>query len=234
MGPMTTPRAGSGEPGPHDAAPVERETPASESGGLAGRVADVLDDAVDAARAVVRRWEDMPGPRARRLRWSARRPLADLYAVHPEARSATPREAGVQTIDVDRIAGTAAGTAARRGADFLPIRQLRTRNWTGRWQRIRQASDRLTVLPPIDVVKYDDRYWVLDGHNRVAAALYGGQIQIDANVTELVPPGHAASEQATTLATVLTGSQALRTAGRGRRVGNLSHEDLVDEPPESS
>jgi hypothetical protein len=237
---MTTRKAGSGgpardaEPADAEAMPVERETPPSRPGGFAGRVADILEDAVDAARAVVRRWEERPGPRARRLRWSARRPLADLYADHPEARSATPREAGVQTIDVDRIAGTAAGTAARRGADFLPIRQLRTRNWTGRWQRIRQASDRLTVLPPIDVLKYDDRYWVVDGHNRVAAALYGGQIQIDANVTELVPPGEVASEQATRLAPVLTGSQAVRTAGRGRRVGNLSHEDLVDEAPESS
>jgi hypothetical protein len=239
MGSMT-PKGGSGEPardadpaGP-EAVPVDSGGPPSEPGGFSGRVADVLDEALDAARAVVRRWAERPGPRARRLRWSARQPLPDLYTVHPEARLATPREAGVQTIDVDRIAGTAAGTAARRGADFLPIRELRTRNWTARWQRIRQASDRLTVLPPIDVLKYDDRYWVVDGHNRVAAALYGGQIQIDANVTELVPPGEVASEQATRLAPVLTGSQAVRTAGRGRRVGNLSHEDLVDEAPESS
>ena len=236
---MTTPQAGAGEPA-HDAdgaaaaASDDPEAPPSEPGRIAGRVADVLDEALDAARAVVRRWEERPGPRGRRLWWSARRPLADLYADHPEARSATPREAGVQTIDVDRIAGPAAGTAARRGSDFLPIRQLRTQNWAARWLRIRQASDRLTVLPPIDVVKYDDRYWVVDGHNRVAAALYGGQIEIDANVTELVPPGEVASEQAARLAPVLTGSRAVRTAGRGRRVGDLSHEDRVDESPESS
>jgi hypothetical protein len=66
----------------------------------------------------------------------------------------------------------------------------------------------------------------------VASALYGGQLQIDANVTEMIPPGGRPSERPATLAPVLTGSQALRTAGRGERVGQLSHEDLVDERPE--
>ena len=128
--------------------------------------------------------------------------------------------------------GTAAGTAVPRGGDFLPVRKFRTRNFQARWQRLRQAIDRLTVLPPIDVLKYGDAYWVIDGHNRVAAALYAGQLEIDANVTELIPPGQRPSERPATLAAVLTGSQALRTAGRGRRVGALSHEDLVDEPPD--
>ncbi len=76
--------------------------------------------------------------------------------------------------------GTAVGGGDQRGGDFLPLRPFRGRNWTARWQRLRQAQDRLAVLPPIDVVKYADRYWVVDGHNRVALALYGGQLEIDA------------------------------------------------------
>jgi len=202
------------------------------TGRLVGRVSDAVDDAVDAARAVARRWDERPGARVRRVRRAGRHPLPVLREVHPEERAAAPRELGVQTIDVDRIAGTAAGTAVPRGGDFLPLRPYRTQNFQARWMRLRHAIDRLTVLPPIDVLKYDDRYWVIDGHNRVAAALYAGQLQIDANVTELIPPGGRPSERATTLAPILTGSQALRTAGRGRRVGNLSHEDLVDEPPD--
>jgi hypothetical protein len=214
-----------------DATPEPAAEPAP-TGGLVGRVTDAVEDAVDVARAVARRWDERPGARVRRVRRAGRHPLPVLSEVHPEERSAAPRELGVQTIDVDRIAGTAAGTAVPRGGDFLPVRKFRTRNFQARWQRLRQANDRLAVLPPIDVLKYDDRYWVVDGHNRVAAALYGGQPQIDASVTELIPPGERSSERPGTLSSVLTGSQALRTAGRGRRVGTLSHEDLVDEPPD--
>jgi hypothetical protein len=117
----------------------------------------------------------------------ARQPLPYLYDVHPEARNAIPRQVGTRTIDVDSIAGTAVGPAQQRGMDFLPLKPFRSLNWQGRWQRVRGASERLVVLPPIDVVRFGNRYWVVDGHNRVAAALYNGQLAIDANVVELGP-----------------------------------------------
>ena len=118
-------------------------------------------------------------------------PLPYLYEVHPEARLARPVQVGLRTIDVADIAGTAVG-GDQRGGDFLPLRPFRGQNWTGRWQRLRKAQDRLAILPPIDVVKYAGRYWVVDGHNRVALALYDGQVGIDANIVELVPPGWTA------------------------------------------
>ena len=118
------------------------------------------------------------------------------------------------------------GGVTQRGRDFLPLKPFRTQNWTGRWQRIRQVIDRLTVLPPIDVVRYGDKYWVLDGHNRVAAALYAGQVGIDANVGELVPPGGSPSARPGHLAAVLTGSRALRTAGAGRPVSSMTDDDI--------
>jgi len=213
--------------------------------GLVGRVTDRVEgavgDAVDkasdvvggalggvigVARAAADRWDERPGARVRRVRRRGREPLPYLYAVHPEARSAAPREIGVETIDVDRIAGTAVGGVTQRGGDFLPLKAFRSANWQGRWQRIRLALDRLAVLPPIDVVRYADRYWVLDGHNRVAAALYAGQVGIDANVVELVPPGASPTERPAHLAAVLTGSRAVRTAGSGRRVAPVADEDI--------
>jgi len=197
---------------------------------VAGIVEDavegVVEGAVDAARQAVDRLEEQPGIRARRLRRRGRKPLPFLYAVHPEARSASPRELGVRTIDVDRIRGTTVGGQTQRGADFLPLRPFRGRNWQARWQRIRQAMDRLVSLPPIEVVRYGDDYWVVDGHNRVAAALYGGQQAIEANVVERVPSGHQTSERPTDLAGVLTDSRAIRTAGKGRRVATVRDEDL--------
>jgi hypothetical protein len=213
---------------------------ADEEPGLVGRVADFVADrsadvvggAVDAARSAVRRWEERPGARVRRVRHMAQEPLRYLYDVHPEARDASPRELGIRTIDVDQIAGTAVGGVTQRGGDFLPLKPFRSPNWQARWQRIRAAQDRLAVLPPIDLLRFGDEYWVLDGHNRVAAALYAGQVGIDANVVELVPLGGHPSERPDDLAAVLTGSLALRTAGEGRRVGAIAHEDEIDQGPE--
>jgi hypothetical protein len=47
--------------------------------------------------------------------------------------------------------------------------------------------------------------------------LYTGQVGVDANVVELVPPGERASERSGSLAPVLTGSLAIRSAGEGHR-----------------
>lgn len=186
-------------------------------------VEETVGGAVDAA---TRRWSERAAARIGRLRRSAREPLAYLYDLHPDARRAIPRQLGVRTIDVEEIVGTAVGGATQRGRDFLPLRPFRSQNWAARWQRLRAAMDRLAVLPPIDVVRYGEGYWVLDGHNRVAAALYGGQVDIDANVTELVPPGGTSSERPGSLASIVIGSRAVRAAGAGHPVGPV----LEDEP----
>jgi hypothetical protein len=206
---------------------------------LVERVADLVEDAVgavaagatDVARSAVDRWEERPAVRARRLRRRGRKPLPNLYQVHPEAKAAAPRELGLRTVDVDRIQGTAVGGPVQRGSDFLPLRPFRSRNWEARWQRLRQANDRLVALPPIDVLRYGDDYWVLDGHNRVASALYNNQVGIDANVIELVPPGRGPSERPAHLAAALTGSRSIRTAGEGRKVATIDDDlDPTGEP----
>lgn len=186
------------------------------------RVASVLGDAADvvesAASAVgnvveatVRRFDERPGARVRRVRRQGKEPLAYLYELHPDARNRTPRELGVQTIDVSEIAGTAVG-GGQRGGDFLPLKPFRTPNWAGRWQRLGHASDSLATLPPIDVLRYDDTVWVLDGHNRVGMALYGGQASIDADVTELIDPAGPRTDPAESFASLVEDSRELRAA----------------------
>jgi len=173
-------------------------------------------------------WHERPGARVRRVRRMAKKPLAYLYDVHPEARSARPVEVGLRTIDIDEIAGTAVGGGDLRGGDFLPLKAARTANWAARWQRLRKAQDALAVLPPIDVFKYGGRYWVVDGHNRVALALYGGQVAIDANVVELVPLGERRTEPIGSLAPSVAASRAVRAAGSGHRPSlELTREDAT-------
>ena len=185
-------------------------------------------------------WHERPGARVRRVRGMAKQPLPYLYDVHPEARFARPVEVGLRTIDIDEIGGTAVG-GAFRGGDYLPRKAARTKNWAARWQRLRKAGDSLAMLPPIDVFKYGGRYWVVDGHNRVAMAKYGGQASIDADVTDLVdpasPPPDPRRDPAESFASLVEDSRQLRAAvhrSASRRASNVPPglpEPARAEPP---
>lgn len=214
------------------AARPARNALASLTGGV-GAVAEPLVDRVgQVVGGVERTLDERPGRRVRRIRRMAATPLPYLNDIHPGARRARPVQVGLRTIPVEDIAGTAVGGGAQRGGDFLPLKAFRGPNWTGRWQRLKRAEDNLAILPPIEVVKHADRYWVVDGHNRVASALYAGQPEIDAAIVELVPPGGRRTEPVVDLAPTLTGSRALRTRGAGRRSSDLlDHEDRIAPEP---
>lgn len=190
---------------------------AAAAEGMAAAAEPLVDRVHDAIEDAERSWSERPGARVRRVRRMGAHPLAYLYDRHPEARQARPVEVGLRTIDMADIAGTAVGGGDQRGGDFLPLKPFRGRNWAARWQRLRQAQDRLAILPPIDVVKYGDRYWVVDGHNRVALGLYSGQVGIDASVVELVPMGATRSEPIGSLASTAADSRSVRTAGSGHQ-----------------
>jgi hypothetical protein len=204
----------------------EIDVPASGDGsdertGLAG-VASAVAGAVGSIAAGARRIiDERPGARVRRVRRMSREPLANLWDLHPEARRAAARDYGFHAIPVDAISGTAVEGQPQRGGDFLPLRDRRSEDWQGRWQRIRRAIDALETLPPIEVVKYGDSYWVLDGHNRVAAALYNGQPEIDAVVRQIRVPGQVSSGPPPLIAGVVEDSIDLRNAGRGRRTRTI-------------
>jgi hypothetical protein len=222
------------------------ETAVESAAGVAGEALQAAGHAVEAAG---RRWRERPGQRIRRVRRRGRYPLPNLYDIYPEARRAVPRELGLRAIAIEEFRGTAVAGPTQRGGDFLPLRPFRSKNWAGRWQRIRKAIDKLAPLPPIDVVRYDAGYWVTDGHNRVAAALYGGQVAIDAVVTELIPPGGRSTERPGPIAPAVLESRALRSAASGapssgevaldERVGVPDRlpdpvADRPDEPPDDT
>ncbi|HET7704298.1 MAG TPA: alpha/beta fold hydrolase [Candidatus Limnocylindrales bacterium] len=178
--------------------------------GVAERVVSAVGAVVE---ATVRKFDERPGARVRRVRRLGQQPLPTLDEVHPDAVHRQRRELGVRTIDVSEIAGTAVG-GGQRGGDFLPLKPFRSRNWAARWQRLSRAADTLAILPPIDVLRHGDGYWVVDGHNRVAMALYRGQVSIDADVIDLVDPAAATREPAESFASLIDDSRDLRAAIR--------------------
>ncbi len=182
-----------------------------------GSVARPIIDEVEGLASGAKRRLDERG-RARKR--SSRRgdpsaPLEFIYEVHPEARRAAPREVGLKIVPIESILGTAVEGPAQRGRDFLPLKPRRGADWESRYRRIQDALERLDTLPPVDLLRFGEGYWILDGHNRVGAGLKMGQVAVDANVTDLRMPGSRAT--ASRIAPYLEGSGDLRAAGTGRR-----------------
>lgn len=178
---------------------------------------------IDRTRAAWRR-RQASGARRRHI---ARAVLPSLYDRVPGASTAPRRRLGYRTVPLDDIVGTLRHPS-QNTADFLPLPRLRGRNWEGRWQRIERAMDRLAVLPPVDLVKVGDDYYVEDGHNRVAAALRSGAVAIDADVTELLLPGYAASRLQPDSGALL-GAEQVRNAGLGRISRTVEQRPWTDE-----
>jgi hypothetical protein len=232
----------SGESSPLTGEPSAPDAESSALAGVASAIAGAAGPVLSAARRPMgqlasgarRIIDERSGARVRRVRKMGRQPLANVWDLHPHARRASARELGLEAVPVSEIAGTAVEGPAQRGGDFLPLRNRRSDDWRGRWQRIVRAVEGLVDLPPIEVLKFADRYWVVDGHNRVAAALYSGQEAIDAVVAELRLPGLPAKRGPTAIAPYLEGSRDLRAAGSGRLTRTTTFPDVPPVRPVES
>ena len=163
--------------------------------------------------------------RARRK--SERSVLPSLYDLHPGAGTAPRRAVGLRSVPLDRIVGTMRHPS-QNTADFLPLPRLRGANWRARWQRINRAMDQLAMLPPLDLVQVGDDYYVVDGHNRVAAARLADGVEIDADVTQLLLPGVTRPGQAMVDASSLVGTEEVRQAGSGRHSRTVEQRTAAD------
>jgi len=104
-----------------------------------------------------------------------------------EVRKALPIHgqyyAGLREIKLDRVVGSVA-----RYNDFDRAFIPRQRHTRQRWINIDIAKLTDVSLPPIEVYKIGEIYFVKDGNHRVSVAREKGQIFIDAQVTEIVTP----------------------------------------------
>ncbi len=91
------------------------------------------------------------------------------------------RSLGQQNVLVAHIIGSE-GRYHDFDRRFLP----RTDTVQRRWSNIQRALDQGIHLPPVDLYKISDVYFVRDGNHRVSVARQLGQVEIDAQVTELL------------------------------------------------
>ncbi len=106
--------------------------------------------------------------------------LLSFDQVQELLRSHQERDRGTQAIPVDSIVGSV-GRYRDFDRAFLPLEGADA----ARWQRLDIAVNELRLLPPIEVYKIGDVYFVSDGNHRVSVAKANGVISIDAHVTEI-------------------------------------------------
>lgn len=88
-------------------------------------------------------------------------------------------EMGTQTVPLDKIVGSV-GRYKDFNREFLPRLAVNKERWT----KIDAAMHSLTGLPPVELYKIGDVYFVRDGNHRVSVARANGLPQIEAYVTE--------------------------------------------------
>ncbi len=119
-----------------------------------------------------------------------------------------------QMIPLDKIVGSV-GRYKDFTSSFLP----RSGALSERWARVERYMDDPRGLPPIDVFKVGDVYFVADGNHRVSVARANGFDQIEAYVTEYpIDPG---LEPGDTL------DEALIKAGRARFLAETRLDEHV-------
>lgn len=87
---------------------------------------------------------------------------------------------GLREIPLDAIVGSV-GRYTDFTRDFLPRRDSARERWT----RVKVIASDLAGMPPIDVYKVGEAYFVVDGNHRVSVARQLGASHIQAYVTEV-------------------------------------------------
>ena len=89
---------------------------------------------------------------------------------------------GMRVVEVDGIVGSV-GRWRDFDRSFLPARA----SIGQRWKRIDRAFQRGEDLPPVELYKIGEAYFVVDGHHRVSVARYHDVPTVEAAVAEFHP-----------------------------------------------
>jgi hypothetical protein len=109
--------------------------------------------------------------------------LLPFYEVRKRIPIRGQRYLGLQLVPMDKIVGSS-GRYRDFDRAFLP-KQSRTKD---RWINIDKARLTDVPLPPVELYKIGEAYFVKDGNHRVSVARQRGQLDIDAEVIEIDVP----------------------------------------------
>ncbi len=120
----------------------------------------------------------------RRLGWRlARKPhgLRSLQYVQKYITVDERHYAGRQIVPIERICGSEG-----RNRDFDRAFAPYSDHTRDRWVRVAAAYKRRVPLPPVELIRVGDDYFVRDGHHRISVARAHGETFIEAEVIDWV------------------------------------------------
>lgn len=104
--------------------------------------------------------------------------VLELKRVEMARRIRNRRYEGLRTVPIDEIRGS-----ENRVNDFdIHFHPIHSRS-KNRWMSVATAMLQDRGLPPVELIKLNDTYFVRDGHHRISVAKAFGQKEIDAIVT---------------------------------------------------
>ena len=108
--------------------------------------------------------------------------LLSFDDVRRELSAKNRLQRGTRVVEVDEIVGSV-GRWRDFDRSFLPARA----SVGQRWKRIDRAFQRGEELPPVELYKLEEAYFVVDGHHRVSVARYHDVPTLEAAVAEFHP-----------------------------------------------
>lgn len=141
---------------------------------------NLSDDAVQ-RRSAVQMFEKLNNT-ARRSRWfgSITGHVHQLCRLADAVRSAQPHYEGVQIVPLAKIVGTE-NRSDEFDAHFRPVED----HIENRWVSLAAAYLRGVSLPPIELLRVGEDYYVRDGHHRVSVYRAYNQSMVEAIVTAM-------------------------------------------------
>jgi hypothetical protein len=141
-----------------------------------------LNEQVDADFTRARRRARLRALVARIRREHAPNRLLSFDDVRREREANNRLHRGTRVVGVEEIIGSV-GRWRDFDRSFLPARA----SMGERWKRIDRAFQRGEDLPPVELYKIGDAYFVVDGHHRVSVARYHKVPTVEAAVAEFHP-----------------------------------------------
>jgi len=113
------------------------------------------------------------------LFWGKSRCLLPFDKVKEDLEISLATDRGIQTVPLDAIVGSE-GRYKSFTRQFLPLKE----DLRERWKKVNAARYARKDLPPVELYKVKDAYFVKDGHHRISVARIQGAGYIEARVFE--------------------------------------------------
>src|SRR5918993_34265 len=141
-----------------------------------------LNEQVDADFTRARRRARLRALGARLRREHTSNRLLSFEDLRRKLAANNRRPRGRRVVEVNEIVGSV-GRWKDFDRSFLPVRE----SVGHKWKRIDRAFHRAEDLPPVELYKLEEAYFVVDGHHRVSVARYHDVPTLEATVAEFHP-----------------------------------------------